>query len=1370
MIRRLALLVAVAALLTSAFWPSAIIARAKDHAKVVQIATANDAAKAKLHPRLRKQLDAGSNDRIWVFAVVQGSTTRAKSYLSNVHATTSAGKVSMMIGTIRVRALPKLAGIKGVISVGPIDFKQTGKPLGNMEPHARPSAAVLSKALKGLYAKEVPYSQAPALKGTNFEALKDLALLDANTHDFAAAWDMGYTGTGVTVGVMDGGTDFGHPDLIGTWQTWSGLTGNRAGWNGWPKAFDPFGALQLLAAPTQIDDGLSWYVRTTPATCKDWAAKAPQSTCAVKFATKTGPSRNFNLPAGTNSHTYQFPAGVSKSGNVMLGSHPDDYLLSLFGERVAFLLTDAHTAGVYDTVYVDLDDDFRFDDEKPASKASPASYRDMDGDGYTDLSGGLLAFISDGTTRLPGGVDSLGGGIIVRPAGETVMWTGDYDPGIGGHGTLTASNVVGQGVVNGEAPTFADVPGGTYPGAVIGGAPHAKLAPYGDIYFSFDFSTQFGYLLSVHPTRGIDITSNSYGNSAVDNDPWDAASQEADLIYAGAAFGTPVTTTPIFSTGNGAPGYGTTTPPKPFLGIGVGASTQFGGTGWDSIKNASQITDDDVMVWSNRGPGANGSTGLDIVADGAFSAGDLTLNSVLSGNFAWETWGGTSRSTPVAVGATALVYQAYRAAHGSIPPFFSLKAKEILKSSAEDLGYDGWIQGAGSVDAASAVSSALGNRATVSPDEWRPGDYRGTEDAIMSNLIAPGGSDTKSFSVDGPGWTASDRTMVRTDVETFNFTTKNIAQESASNFNAPDYLFDLTSMVEAHSNADLMVVRANYPRAEFDGDLNYDEDQAWRLLTYNWTDQNGDGNLWTDDNGNGVVNHANLATSSNIDHFPDINFPASEMDKGEYVRFMYHRAGSNALMSFVRDPAARMADGIFLGLQHSARRADRPVTHISFEVSFYRNTDWNWVTTSPTAGGFDATINVPANTPYGMYSGAIVVEKGNDSMVVPVSVAVAATATQDADGNITGALEFGGSDVADAQDNLTYNNGAVFGANDWTWRAESGDWRFFFLDVPNEPAPGSLWLADTTWDDSAPYTDLDTLIMGRSENGCQLVCGVIGAPYTINTVGKSPNTHIGSGVWQFDTATGGAEDFVAAPIQEGLQSVVVHQVSWDGGQFTTPFKVTLGSASVAPAAVDIDSAADSGSFDVTFRSSVDLVGLSAEAFGLSQPQSFTEATQQDNPNDPSSASLKHDFTIDHASSATFALDVGNEDVDMFVVYDANHDGQFTNAEIIASSTGGAGRDEFIQLTTPADGNYQLWEQGWQVSGTPDVTLDMNIIQGHDLTVSGIPGGAIAAGTPVVIHVDFSKSMTAGQSYFGELLLGPPTAPTALHVPIKIDRT
>jgi hypothetical protein len=384
-------------------------------------------------------------------------------------------------------------------------------------------------------------------------------------------------------------------------------------------------------------------------------------------------------------------------------------------------------------------------------------------------------------------------------------------------------------------------------------------------------------------------------------------------------------------------------------------------------------------------------------------------------------------------------------------------------------------------------------------------------------------------------------------------------------------------------------------------------------------------------------------------------------------------------------------------------------------------------------------------------------------------VAVAAQAPQDADGNLTGALRFGGQDVANAQRDLPYNNGSVFGANDWSWRPEAGDWRFFFYDVARTPPAGTKFLADTTWDDRAPYTDLDTLIFGRSQNTYQLFGGStpFGAPYILDTVGKSENTNIGAGVWTFDTATGGAREVVTAPAQEGLHALVQHQVGWDGGKFSASFASTLGSATVTPAEVAQTTATDSGSFDVTFKASVDLDGLKAEAFGLSQPATTQEPVAQDDPDDPSSASNKKNITLSHASRLHVETTL-DQDVDLFVVYDANGDGTFATDEIVASSATGSG-DESVDLIRPADGNYQIWLHGFAITGTPNLQLTVNAIQGTDLTVTGAPSGPLPAGTPVTLHVTYDKPMTPGD-YFGELLLGPTSAPTAFTVPIKITRT
>jgi Subtilase family len=358
--------------------------------------------------------------------------------------------------------------------------------------------------------------------------------------------------------------------------------------------------------------------------------------------------------------------------------------------------------------------------------------------------------------------------------------TGDFDPAIEGHGTLTASNVVGQGVINGKAPQFNDLktPGHVLPGMVLGGAPDAKLTPFGDIYFSFDFSTQFGYFLTGR--YGVQVTSNSYGTSTSDNDGMDAASQEADVITS--TFGD--RTTPVFSTGNGAPGFGTVTAPSPTLGIQVGAATQFGGTGWDSIKNLSQVTDNEVIEWSNRGSGADGRNGTDVVADGSYSDGDSTLNTIVDGRNAWVTWGGTSRSTPVTVGAIADIQQAYKQAHGTFATGETIKS--ILKSAAKDLGYESYIQGAGSVDAGKAVQAALGTHASIAPNEWRPAADPAAASQTFAQTVAPGATASQSFDLSRPGnWTVSDRVLRKVSTESFPFTSQSVSQESVSNITRP---------------------------------------------------------------------------------------------------------------------------------------------------------------------------------------------------------------------------------------------------------------------------------------------------------------------------------------------------------------------------------------------------------------------------------------------------------------------------------------------------------------------------------------------------------------------------------------------------------
>jgi hypothetical protein len=282
--------------------------------------------------------------------------------------------------------------------------------------------------------------------------------------------------------------------------------------------------------------------------------------------------------------------------------------------------------------------------------------------------------------------------------------------------------------------------------------------------------------------------------------------------------------------------------------------------------------------------------------------------------------------------------------------------------------------------------------------------------------------------------------------------------------------------------------------------------------------------------------------------------------------------------------------------------------------------------------------------------------------------------------------------------------------------------------------------------------------------------GPIFAPYAVGTVGGSQNTNVGAGVWLFNTATGGPEELVTAPVQQSLHAVVQHEVNMqhDRGEVNLPFTTTVGGMQLTPDRVDVQATGDSGSFDVTFKAGLDLPGLAAEGFGLSQPSVTTQTARQDDPNDPASASVKVPFTVAHAGHATVSASLPSEDIDLFVVRDANGDGNFTADEIVASSATGSG-NESVTMVRPPDGNYQVWVHGFSVSSPQAFPLTIDAVQGNDLTVSGVPSGPVPANTPVTLHVTFDKAMTSGQDSKGELLLGPSTAPTAVTVPITVHR-
>jgi len=1004
----------------------------------------------------------------------------------------------------------------------------------------------------------------------------------------------------VIVGVLDDGVDFGHPDLQGTYAK---VTDPTSPYYGWPMAFSQVSMLYFVQDIVYDVSGIA----------EGWAGSRwsdTQTTVEASSSFEGGTATAWYQPLGSGvAYEYTFPT-TSASNFYKFGSFPEKNLLNLYGHRVAVLVVDEHVPGVYDTVYVDLDNDKDFTDEKPATKDSPEIFRDMDGDGYADISGGLLVWVSDGA-NVPPTADWLWGITCsdasstmkgCPDAGELVLFAGPFDGGYT-HGTQCASNIAGQGVVN-DGLTAQPFREG---GMVQGGAPEVGIMDFGNHYYSGTDEDEFlvaalGYDGIANSGDEVQITSNSYGNF---RQMWGGWGYFGRLITALNRTIAP-TTVWLFSSGNEGPGYGPQEGDGGPTTIQVGSSTQYGSTNWDSIMSADQIMYGDPNSYFSKGPNRDGTTGLDVLANGGRGAGDEGVNYYgFNGAEAWATWGGTSRSSPVAAGNLALIYQAYKARYGVWPTWETAKA--LLKSSATNSVSSPFYQGAGVVNADRGTDLAAGIYGVyATPDEWQVGDWEGTEYLNFAKVAYPGDVFTKTYTVHNPSGyditvDLSDGVMTLVNSYDYSLTTSSQTLESSFNFHSPDYLMELPSSI-IPADAELMVVRYVHPYSTFDSDYAFDgnPNSSWRFMVYNWTDVNGDGKLWEDADGNGVVNHVDdLAAGPDNDGFyrPDYTSPLTEIQEGEYVRVDY-TFGGLAVPIMIRDPLERMGDGYFFGIQH--RRNDGTIDHTTLQirVEFYKRADWDWLTLSESsllvpaegAATFEAVMSIDAAAEPGAYEGVIFMNDPGDlyhpahETALPVIVNVISDLPDD------GSIMLGGRPAADTlyQNSWTYGYFTWYGGG-WTG---AGDWRHYFLNIDDHDVENGNLLVHTSWNATYP-TDINTWVLGPTEDCASNGTGTcawyepglgqpdpsVFGPYTLQPIASSGPFQSGA-TYSFDTSTGGPDDWVLAPLSDaGLHEIALHNVLYDGEDLMAQFQVDVGTIEFEASMDPLDGVVTMGSID-----------------------------------------------------------------------------------------------------------------------------------------------------------------------------------------------
>ncbi|MGC9091201.1 MAG: S8 family serine peptidase [Fervidicoccaceae archaeon] len=894
----------------------------------------------------------------------------------------------------------------------------------------------------------------------------------------------GITGNGVKIAIVDTGVDYAHPDLqskliyyTGTYRTIYGTNASVRE----PLVLDADESQVILTDSFQADSsgyinvGQNYFVVLDP-----YYETVPPSYSSYYVG---------DIPSSSGIYKFGMTLEYTVAGLVSVG----------------VLMSDPDTPGNYTLLVIDANNDGVFGDS---------------GDINVTYDGSRILYSPDLDLSL-----GVAGGFFYD-----IWWwfgyPGSFYPGwdldgnyislfydFYGHGTSCASAAAGNGLVNGIARDAS----------ILG----VKALWLGD--------TEIGLLWAA----GFDV--NSAGNiyytgqkrADIISDSWGIST----FIYDISGFGYDIEsmlinaiTTPGFldpsypgtlvvqAAGNGGPGFGTVTSP----GAAVGALTVGASTLWKVYKDLygyGGYTQDNIIMWSARGPVPMGYVKPDIVNVGAWgiTAAPIPIY--------YEIFGGTSYATPLTAGSAALLIQALRSKLGSAADSIAPSTlKEILMNTADNLGYMPFDQGAGRVNVTRAVQYALGvskELLITSQSEysmsaakisnmwyWTFQDYM--PDYFLSwygvALTTPASSLPSSFS------SQSSYGIYVPDVpqfggKTFTFTIQNPTSTSATftidgaftmkrilnpvtvqlafNMSSSQIISNqwiILSPMNISTGTNILLAEVNAPFSLLDNDNDYIPDFDIDVYAYVWIN---------DTNGNGVPDRNELA-------FVNVGYATSNYNSIEI-------SNPRQLLSQF-GPNAKLAIRVFIYRDYSsASLTNFPATLTISQYMLVKDSAVSVPATSMTLLPGKSTTLAGSVYGYGLaptaYQSFIRItatfaDGTSRTYIVPMSYTVYTNMP------LSGTLYL--NPYFDTSIMLSPSN--IRGDNDWYWRYEAGDWRYFYVNVQSPNLAAFEFKASWTYSN----TSLITYALGPDG---QFAGGFYG-----ESVSYHFNLYGGAFLW---TATGG---------------------------------------------------------------------------------------------------------------------------------------------------------------------------------------------------------------------------------------------------------
>ncbi|MFX1283902.1 MAG: S8 family serine peptidase [Promethearchaeota archaeon] len=907
-------------------------------------------------------------------------------------------------------------------------------------------------------------------------------------------------GTGITIGIVDSGTDFGVTDLSTAYAVDS---------SGYPTSFDGEGVGIAITnvSVSRTEEILPLNNYSYSIWVGDIASFLNSSLIFDSEDIYIG-----NASTGVPSLSGTFKVGIASA---IASGMP--YLLQFF----LFILSDTTTSSVYDTLYIDwetswnltakwnelsagpiADWDFtnNLDDPHRWGDGTEVLATDFDKDGINDFSLGCLANTYDI-------FDIMTGGLVrgINDTGVGFAFINDYD----GHGTSTAASAAGRGIID------YDVYGNGTMYKLPGIAPAAEVMAIRNIVpWGWLWGTGWDPIVSQEPNLNFlnwtytgnhkaDILSNSWGWIGFETFDfvWGYDWNSWFIDYLSSWNSTLI----LMAAGNDGPGYGTGFSPSSAGALTVGASTSFHifEDVYDNNSYWEQGTDQ-IVSFSSGGPMPSGVPKPNIVAIGA---GTFTVDALDygqgDGSNAVGIFSGTSLACPLAAGVAALMFQAGLDCgvlpHTDTPGI----VKAIMESTAIDLGYDPFRQGAGRVDAWRAVNAIYENatdgidplliaystssfdRVATKDDRssgwlgYYMGLYNGTDygftpkqdllnrrqshpsefgksvgdDSLFTGSLFPGESQTTQMTVEVINSLTTADEGVAYELVLWNESSSILHSTSANTTWPLADNFD-ESFMNQWNNSDYAVIYLTYPKSAFENVYLNANDSNYVFL-HDWNDLNNNNRIdFTSPLTSGEVRRVTSDTTSGNNHQLHVGKPGDA--------FYKTGSGSRGPTIYYRDVGAENELWPSLDVLVTIRLYQKiPWQQTPIDITYNALTTWN------------VTITIGTSTTPGVYGGFIEWTKGGVvAALTPVSVRVDGKAPPDL------SLTWGGTD------SHPYDNGVTYGAVNWYGQTPiSGDWRFYYVDIDYFLNNGSddftTWvMTNVTWTDPETVIDVYVFMSG----------------------------------------------------------------------------------------------------------------------------------------------------------------------------------------------------------------------------------------------------------------------------------------------------